>query len=69
MRQMSTQKSVMWAFNCLEQVVHLTHEVPPAALPGGRAPDGRGPLWTETVTLTGPVYTRSGCLYGVCVGA
>lgn len=57
----------------LEQVPHLTHGVPPAALPGGCAPDGLSLLWCwpKTATLTGPVYTRSGCLYGVyvCVGA
>lgn len=61
---MLVQKSVMWASNWLAQVAHLTREVQPAALPGGRAPDGRRLLWCrpKTATLTGPVYTRSGCL-------
>lgn len=65
----------MSAFNWLEQVARLTHEVPPAAFSGGRAPDGQRRLWCrpKTVTPTGPVYTRSGRLYAVfmsaCVGA
>lgn len=61
---MLVQKSVMWASNRCKLVAHLTHEVPPAALPGGRAPDGQRVLWfwPKTATLTDPVYTCSGCL-------
>lgn len=61
---MWVQKLVMWEVNRLEKTAHLTHKVPPAALPGGRAPDGRRLLSyrPKTATLTGPVYTRCGRL-------
>lgn len=59
---MDVGSEVMEAFNLLEQVARLTHEVPPAALPRGACT-----RWPETATRTGPVYTRSGCLCAVCV--
>lgn len=75
---MQIQKSVMWEVNWLQITAHLTHRVPPAALPGGRAPDGQRLLSRrpKTETQTGPVYPGGGCLSGaaggfehVCVGA
>ena len=78
---MQVQNLVTWEVNWLQIIAHLTHRVPPAALAGGRAPDGR--WWLshrpKRGKLTGPVCAPSGSLsgagcgfawvYTVCVGA